>query len=379
MQKKCVQPAEVLMKVAVCKLADGNKKKAESYRKEAEEKLQCANMEQSELFAQYQKQYENALQTGVVVWQTEYHKLQEKNQNVRKNVKCFKQIWYDQKERNVWQDEISVQLPDIIAQMYAQRKKQNDAKKWYQILEEHAEDMVYAQSCYRNGKCLTLEGDMKAALQQYNHGKNYLEEYQSPSSALYVQIFGWSRCWQVLQNPKKALQMYVPAVTLYQKQSFYKDTFYIKLLEKTAKLLADQKRYEEAKQYSEWALLYQTYHGEDETFSRILLKTAECYIAQGNQKQGDTLLARVLLLGSKQGRDTVPYAKLCDRVGRLYAINNSLERAADTLSLAYEKNRSGEKCMTKQGFSTLLMVLQKLGDEKRYTAAKEGKKLEESC
>lgn len=372
--------ADTLMKVAVCKLAEGNRKKATAYYKEAQEKLQHSELEQTEVFAQYQQQYQNALESGTVQWQAE-HTILQKNQNIRKNIKCLEHIWQKQKEDGVWQDEISAQLPDIIGTMYAQQKKKKDADKWYQILEEDAEGLAYAQSCYRKGQQLSATGDYTQALQAYNHGKNYLEEYQTPDSEIYIKILdGMGDCWQALQDTKKALQMYVPAVTLYQKQPFFKDLFYMKLLEKTAKLLAEEKRYQEAvEQYSEWALLYQAYKGEDETFSNILLKTAQCHIAQGNQSQGDTLLARVLLLGGKDGRDTLSYAKLCDRVGRLYASNNSLERAVDTLSLTYEKNRNGEKCMTKQGFSTFLTVLQKLGDEKRYAAAKEGKKLEESC
>lgn len=83
-----------------------------------------------------------------------------------------------------------------------------------------------------------------------------------------------------------------------------------------------------------------------------------------------------MLLGTAKGRETEAYGKLCDRIGRMYAANGSLERAEDCLSIAYEMTRNGKKCLTRDGLAALLSVLRKLGQEERYFAVKQGKKLE---
>ena len=148
-------------------------------------------------------------------------------------------------------------------------------------------------------------------------------------------------------------------------------------LERTGRLLADSGRHKDAAEcFSELALATRMMEGETENFARLLLKTAASHIAQGNQKEAVTLLDRALLLGTAKGRETEAYGKLCDRIGRMYAANGSLERAEDCLSIAYEMTRNGKKCLTRDGLAALLSVLRKLDQEERYFAVKQGKKLE---
>lgn len=128
--------------------------------------------------------------------------------------------------------------------------------------------------------------------------------------------------------------------------------------------------------YSALALSIRGKEGEGQSFAKALLKTASLHAKLGHQKDTDTLLDRVLYIGAKEGVFTVAFGKLCDRVGRIYAEAGSMDKAEATLRQAYQIQATAGKCMTKEGHSLLLRLLQEKGDEKAYFSVKNGEKLE---
>lgn len=128
--------------------------------------------------------------------------------------------------------------------------------------------------------------------------------------------------------------------------------------------------------YSALALSIRNQEGESQNFAKALLKTAALHAKLGHQKDTDTLLDRVLSIGARDGVFTVSFGKLCDRVGRIYAEAGSRDKAESTLRQSYQIQATAGKCMTKEGHSLLLRLLQEKGDEKAYSAVKNGEKLE---
>ena len=128
--------------------------------------------------------------------------------------------------------------------------------------------------------------------------------------------------------------------------------------------------------YSALALSIRNKEGEGQNFAKALLKTAALHAKLGNQRDTETLLDRVLSIGAKEGIFTVSFGKLCDRVGRIYAEAGSKNKAEATLRQAYQIQTAAGKCMTRQGHSLLLRLLQEKGDEKAYSAVKNAGKLE---
>ncbi|MBQ2924260.1 MAG: tetratricopeptide repeat protein, partial [Anaerotignum sp.] len=128
--------------------------------------------------------------------------------------------------------------------------------------------------------------------------------------------------------------------------------------------------------YSALALSIRNKEGESQTFAKTLLKTASLHAKLGHQKDTETLLDRVLYIGAKDGMFTVEFGRLCDRAGRIYAEAGSKDKAEFTLRQAYQIQATVGKCMTKEGHSLLLRLLQEKGDETAYLSVKNGEKLE---
>lgn len=128
--------------------------------------------------------------------------------------------------------------------------------------------------------------------------------------------------------------------------------------------------------YSALALSIRGKEGESQNFAKVLLKTAALHAKLGNRKDAETLLDRVLYIGAKDGMFTVEFGKLCDRVGRIFVEAGSKEKAEFSLRQAYQIQATNGKCMTKEGHSLLLRLLQEKGDETAYLSVKNGEKLE---
>ena len=128
--------------------------------------------------------------------------------------------------------------------------------------------------------------------------------------------------------------------------------------------------------YSALALSIRNKEGESQSFAKTLLKTASLHAKLGHKKDTETLLDRVLYLGAKDGMFTVEFGRLCDRAGRIYAEAGSRDKAEFALRQAYQIQATAGKCMTKEGHSLLLRLLQEKGDETAYLSVKNGEKLE---
>ena len=71
--------------------------------------------------------------------------------------------------------------------LYLRYGRQEEAARWYQMAEQAADGMLYAQACRRLGKTLFAMGDQRKALQKWVNAKNSLEEYEETQTELYCQ------------------------------------------------------------------------------------------------------------------------------------------------------------------------------------------------
>lgn len=371
--------AETLLAVAVCYLAMGNEKKAEAYRKEAVEKLNRAGGGLTEKFAKSHQQYDMLANKGKLPYAgAERQARMEERRRLQKAKDLFTEMLAQRGEQAQSLDKEAVRNAISLGDLQMRTGNREQAFFWYQAAEQAAEGMEYAQACRRLGEWYLTAGEYLKGLQKLTNAKNYIEEYDSVKTKDYCELLAEiGDCYFAMGEKEKAVGMYLPYIRLFRELQLPRGKQYQRRLERTGRLLADSGRHKDAAEcFSELALATRMMEGETENFARLLLKTAASHIAQGNQKEAVTLLDRALLLGTAKGRDTEAYGKLCDRIGRMYAANGSLERAEDCLSIAYEMTRNGKKCLTRDGLAALLSVLRKLGQEERYFAVKQGKKLE---
>lgn len=371
--------AETLLAVAVCYLAMGNEKKAEAYRKEAVEKLSRAGGGLTEKFAKRHQQYDMLANKGKLPYAgAERQARMEERRRLQKAKDLFTEMLAQRGEQEQSLDKEAVRNAISLGDLQMRTGNREQAFFWYQAAEQAAEGMEYAQACRRLGEWYLTAGEYLKGLQKLTNAKNYIEEYDSVKTKDYCELLAEiGDCYFAMGEKEKAVSMYLPYIRLFRELQLPRGKQYQRRLERTGRLLADSGRHKDAAEcFSELALATRMMEGETENFARLLLKTAASHIAQGNKKEAVTLLDRALLLGTAKGRDTEAYGKLCDRIGRMYAANGSLERAEDCLSIAYEMTRNGKKCLTRDGLAALLSVLRKLGQEERYFAVKQGKKLE---
>lgn len=371
--------AETLLAVAVCYLAMGNEKKAEAYRKEAVEKLSRAGGGLTDKFAKRHQQYDLLANKGKLPYAgAERQAKMEERRRLQKAKDLFTEMLAQRGEQAQSLDKEAVRNAISLGDLQMRTGNRDQAFFWYQAAEQAAEGMEYAQACRRLGEWYLTAGEYLKGLQKLTNAKNYIEEYDSVKTKDYCELLAEiGDCYFAMGEKEKAVGMYLPYIRLFRELQLPRGKQYQRRLERTGRLLADSGRHKDAAEcFSELALATRMMEGETENFARLLLKTAASHIAQGNQKEANTLLDRALLLGTAKGRETEAYGKLCDRIGRMYAANGSLERAEDCLSIAYEMTRNGKKCLTRDGLAALLSVLRKLGKEERYFAVKQGKKLE---
>ena len=371
--------AETLLAIAVCYLAMGNEKKAEAYRKEAVEKLSRAGGGLTDKFAKRHQQYDLLANKGKLPYAgAERQAKMEERRRLQKAKDLFTEMLAQRGEQEQSLDKEAVRNAISLGDLQMRTGNRDQAFFWYQAAEQAAEGMEYAQACRRLGEWYLTAGEYLKGLQKLTNAKNYIEEYDSVKTKDYCELLAEiGDCYFAMGEKEKAVGMYLPYIRLFRELQLPRGKQYQRRLERTGRLLADSGRHKDAAEcFSELALATRMMEGETENFARLLLKTAASHIAQGNQKEANTLLDRALLLGTAKGRETEAYGKLCDRIGRMYAANGSLERAEDCLSIAYEMTRNGKKCLTRDGLAALLSVLRKLGQEERYFAVKQGKKLE---
>lgn len=371
-QKKA---AETLMAIANCYLASGQMKRAEGYFKEAEEKMSRLGADGAGVYEQRRNRYLSGLKGEEEENSTAKGEKSAERKKYKETIALFESAVEQAGED--WEED-TVRYAITLGDLYHQLGRRDLAKQWYEKAEKKAEGALYGISCVKVGEMLLKEGQSKKVLLKFRNAANYIEEYGDVKTEFYCRIIGLLGDAFYQENEKeKALQMYLPYTNLFRELGLPKDGLYESRMERIANLLAKHDRHKEAAEcYSELALHLREKNGETALFAKLLLKTAVSHIAQGNAQEAETLLDRVMLLGGRNGVETVSFGKLCDKVGRLYAANGSFQKAEEALLRAYEMTRKGEKCLTKEGLQTLLHILRTFGEEKRYFTVKNGEKIE---
>ncbi len=380
--KEIAKAAETLLALACCYCMLKEQTKAEAYYKEAQEKMERSGIGQTELYQTRLRAYQAYIQKGKSPFaQVNTENGRKEKRRLRHAVKMFSEIFAQQSKMEGFSPQEFSRNAMFMGDVLHRLGKLEDALSWYEKAEKEAEGMQYVLVSHRMGKICMMLTDWKRAYQKLTNAKKYIEEYDSVKTELYCQILGdLGDCCDGMQRIKETRRCYQPYYRLYRELHLPKDQCYIKRVERVSQILKDEKRYRDAAEcYSELALVIRQTQGENERFSKLLLQTAACHTAQGNQKEAETLLDRALLLGSQAGRKTLAYGKLCDKIGRMYAKNESWSRAADALAAAYDLTLLGEKCLTRAGRMALLKALQNLEDMPRYEAVKEGRKMQENA
>lgn len=380
--QEIAKAAETLLALACCYCMQKNQKKAEAYHTEAQEKMERSGIAPTERYQIRLRAYEAYIEKGKSPFaQANTEHGRKEKRRLQKAVKLFSEIFAQQSKMEGFSPQEFSRNAMFMGDVLHRLGKLEEALSWYEKAEKEADGMQYVQVSQRMGEIWLTLADLEKAYQKLSNAKKYIEEYDSVKTELYCQILGdLGDCCDHMMHKEEARSYYQPYYRLYRELHLPKNQDYIKRVERVSQILAEEKCYHDAAEcYSELALVIRQQEGENERFSKVLLKTAACHTAQGNQKEAETLLDRALLLGSQEGRKNIAYGKLCDKIGRMYAKNESWERAADTLTAAYDLTLSGEKCLTKDGRSALLRALQNLQDTSRYHAVKEGRKMQENA
>lgn len=371
-QKKA---AETLMAIANCYLSMGQTKKAEGYFQEAESKISRLGAEPEGDYAKRRSRYLSVLTGEKPQEDTRREQKAAERKKLRETVALFENVIHQNEGQ--W-DEDMTRYALTLGDLYLRLEQREQAKKWLETAEKQGEGELYALACVKNGEMLLREGQYAKALAKFRNASSYIEEYGDVRTEFYCRTIGYlGDAFYQSGNKEKALQMYLPYVRLFRELGLPKDGLYAARMERAGSLLAKSDRHREAAEcYSELALHLREKEGETPVFAKLLVKTAMSHIAQGNAREAETLLDRALLLGAREGTGSAAYGRMCDRIGRLYAANGSHQKAAEALLLAYELTREGQNCLTKEGLQTLLQLLRRAGDEKRYEAVKNGEKVQ---
>ncbi|MBM6828801.1 tetratricopeptide repeat protein [Anaerotignum lactatifermentans] len=371
-QKKA---AETLLAIACCYQAMGQTKKAEGYFQEAESKISRLGMEPEGIYAQRRSRYLAAAAGETPREEAKREQKTAERKKLRETVALFETVI--RQNEGHW-DEDMTRYALTLGDLYLRLDQKEQAKKWLETAEKQADGELYALACLKAGELLLREGEYTKALVKFRNAASYTEEYGDVRTEFYCRTIGYlGDAFYQAGDKEKALQMYLPYVRLFRELGLPKDGLYETRMERAGSLLAKNDRHQEAAEYySELALHLREKEGESPVFAKLLLKTAMSHMAQGNAREAETLLDRALLLGAREGVQSLSYGRLCDRIGRLYAANGSHQKAVEALLLAYELTRTGTGCLTKEGHQTLLQLLRRAGDEKRYFAVKNGEKVQ---
>lgn len=371
-QKKA---AETLLAVAYCYLAMGQNKKAEGYFQEAESKISRLGMEPEGVYAKRRSRYLGTLAGETPKAEIKREQKAAERKKLRETVALFENVI--QQNEGQW-DEDMTRYALTLGDLYLRLDQRDQAKKWMETAEKQGEGEMYALACVKVGELLLREGQYAKALVKFRNAASYMEEYGDVRTEFYCRTIGYlGDAFYQAGDKEKALQMYLPYTRLFRELGLPKDGLYETRMERAGSLLAKNQRHQEAAEcYSELALHLRDRDGESPVFAKLLVKTAMSHMAQGNAKEAETLLDRALLLGGREGVHSLAYGRMCDRIGRLYAANGSHQKAVEALLLAYEMTRTGTGCLTKEGLQTLLQLLRRTGDEKRYEAVKNGEKVQ---
>ncbi len=239
----------------------------------------------------------------------------------------------------------------------------------------------------------TKQGKFEKAIRLYQEKNDVnFEETAEEQLAAANNLLAIAYCYKMADNEEKADAYFAEAEAKQKRSGLPMDEKYEKrrkifLAEKIEEIVKElppkpdgkngELDYQKAVEYySALSLSIRNKEGETPAFGKALLKTASLHAKLGHRKDTETLLDRVLYIGAKDGMFTVEFGRLCDRAGRIYHEAGSKEKAEFTLRQAYQIQATAGKCMTREGHSLLLRLLQEKGDETAYLSVKKGEKLE---
>ena len=369
--------ANNLLAIANCYRLAANSMKAEAYFTEAEDKLRRSGIMPDETYEARRKAYLAARPEKPSVRRNEIQQGLSRRQ--AENAASMFTKLFDERVREFGAgDKVAVRTALALGDVLSRMGRKEEAVQWFALAEKEGEGDAYVRACRWLGEYWLKKGELEQAFRRLVNAKEYLAEYGEMKSEEYCTLLGLLGDYYFQKGEKeRAVSFYQPWNTLYKELHLPDNAAYEVRAERTARILMELKRHKEAVEcYSALALSIRGREGENGNFVRLLMKTASLHAALGNKKDTEMLLDRALLLGAQDGAATAAYGRLCDRAGRIYATAGCMNKAEETLRLAYRIQGEGERCMTKEGISALLGILRTKGDKKAYLAVKNGEKLE---
>ncbi len=369
--------ANNLLAVANCYRLAGNEAKAEAYFAEAEGKLKRCGTAPDETYEARRQAYLTArAEKPAARKNTAMFGLS--RQQAENAAQMFAKLFEERVRDFGPEDKVALRTALALGDLLNRMGRKEEAVKWFTLAEKEGEGETYIRACRGLGEYWLKKGELEQAFRKLVNAKEYIAEYGDMKSEDYCALLGLLGDYYFQKGEKdRATAFYQPWNKLYKELHLPYNAVYEARAERTARILSELKRHQEAVEcYSALALSIRGREGETGNFVRLLMKTASLHAALGNKKDTETLLERALLLGAQDGAATAAYGRLCDRAGRIFATAGCVEKAEETLRMAYRIQGEGERCMTKEGLSALMGILRTKGDKKAYLAVKNGEKLE---
>lgn len=373
------EAACTLLAIGNCYLKLGDKEKSKAYFTEAEEKIKRCHIIPNEKYNQLKAMFESGKNGSFQASQPGRKRMRDGEQRCLEQTIAFLIQFYEKAENTVENEKKKKAFVAFsLGEMHQRLGKKEEAIYWYTLAEKESEPEYYVRACTRLGEAYYAYGQEEKAFQKFLNVKEYIGEYGNPHSADYCKILGHIGDYFYKKGDKeRALGFYDSWNQLYKELNLPDCLSYDNRVEKICKILTASDRYKEAvEEYCVLAMSIRDREGETARFAKLLLRMAILYIHLDNTREAETLLDRVLILAGKSGIASENFAKVCDKVGRLYSLAGLEEKAIEALKLAYNQSLQGKKCITKEGLQLLSRLLWKNGDNKAYFSIKNGCEME---
>lgn len=368
-----------LLAMGNCCLRLGDKEKARTYAKKAEEKLIQSGLMPNERYLQLKEVYGAGKNGLIPANRPVRRRMRDSERKSLEDAITFMTQLYEKSraKENLENGKMAFAVFSL-GEMYQRLGQKNETIYWYTLAEKYADSTYYARTCIRLGEVLLLYGDEEKALQKFVNAKEFISEYGDTHSWENCRVLGHIGDYFYKKGEMTtALGFYHSWNQLYKELNLPECASRDNRIIKIGKILTAFERHKEAMElYYVLAVSIRNREGETERFSKLLLRVASLHIQIGNIQEGETMLDHVLILAGKNGITTESFGKVCDKVGRLYALAGLEEKALEALKLAYGESLTGKKCMTKEGIQLLRELLWKSGDSKAYFSVKNGHELE---
>ncbi|KAF5076171.1 Photosystem I assembly protein Ycf3 [anaerobic digester metagenome] len=368
-----------LLAMGNCCFKLGDKENARKYAIKAEERLIQSGLMPNERYLQLKEIYGEGKNAWIPTNKPVRRRMRDSERKSLEDAIAFmRQLYEISKAKGNFENREMAFAVFSLGEMHQRLGQKNEAIFWYTLAEKYANPSYYARTCIRLGEVLLLYGDEEKALQKFVNAKEYIAEYGDTHSWENCRVLGHIGDYFYKKGEMTtALGFYHSWNQLYKELNLPECASRDNRIIKIGKILTAFERHKEAMElYYVLAVSIRNREGETERFSKMLLRVASLHIQIGNIQEGETMLDHVLILAGKNGITTESFGKVCDKVGRLYAMGGLEEKALEALKLSYGESLNGKKCMTKEGIQLLRELLWKSGDSKAYFSVKNGHELE---